>query len=313
MSRGIRLVGGWIVAAVCCMAAPRVDNVLVRMVPPGVTSLVGSHMDALMASPLYEKLAAQQKLPQLDQFARETGFDPRRDVREVLMAYGPAGAVLLARGTFNPKAAPMGADLKLVRHGQYNVYALDAAGYCILDGTLAVAGDLNGVMAALDEWKSGSHLAAQPLLKTLGAVSESTPMWGVSTGFATFLSQNLPRAGNGIDFSAIFKGIESSWFTVNVANGFQAAIHASAATEKDAQTLRDIAKALIGFGRLNVPQDKPELLKFWDTITAEQTGRSFTLNADVSGDLLDQMVRILSAVGDPGGRGGSGRRGRGVQ
>src|SRR5580693_4386645 len=95
-----------LLAAVVSQAAPRVDNVLLRMVPPGSTSLVGAHMDQLEASDLYQKLIAQQKLPQLDQFARDTGFDPRRDVREILLVTGPSGTVVLARGKFNLKQDP---------------------------------------------------------------------------------------------------------------------------------------------------------------------------------------------------------------
>src|SRR5580692_1477591 len=104
--------------------APRIDNVLIRMVAPGPTSLVGAHMDQLTASELYQKLIAQQKLPQLDQFARDTGFDPRHDVREFLWVTGPQGSVLLARGKFNLKGDPA-AGLKLERHGQYNIRLLD--------------------------------------------------------------------------------------------------------------------------------------------------------------------------------------------
>jgi hypothetical protein len=301
-----------VAAAATAAAAPRVDNVLVRMVPPGVTSLVGAHMDQLLASDLYQKLAAQQKLPQLDQFARETGFDPRRDVREVLLATTGQGSVLLARGAFSLKqGTPPG--MKLVRHGQYNIFAdtSGTSGFCILDSTLASAGELPVLESALDEWSGGSHKAAQPLLNTVATLNEQTSLWGASTGFAGFLSENLPRAGNGIDFSAVFRGIESTWFSVSVASGFQAAIHGTTATEQDAIALRDTAKGLIGLGRLSVPDGQPDLLRFWDGITVEQAGRSFTLNADIADDLIGQMVRLLSAPGGRAGRGGTGRGRRG--
>ena len=300
--------------------APRIDNVLIRMVPPGPTSLVGAHMDQLTASELYQKLIAQQKLPQLDQFARETGFDPRHDVHEILLVNGPQGSVLLARGNFNLKADPI-AGMNVVRHGQYNIRTLPAAsgttasgtttpsGFCILDSSLAAAGEVPAVEAALDEWaQKGAHKGADALLASVSAVSDQAALWGVSTGFASFLASNLPGAGNGIDFSAIFRGIESSWFSASVGTGLQASIHCTTATEKDAMNLRDAAKGLIGFGRLSVPQNKPDLLRFWDAFTVDQSGRSFALNVDVSGDLIDQMVQFFSV---PGGRGGSGRGGRG--
>jgi len=309
------------------MAAPRIDNVLIRMVPPGPTSLVGAHMDQLTASELYQKLIAQQKLPQLDQFARDTGFDPRHDVREILLVNGPEGSVLLARGTFKLKQDPV-AGMKVVRHGQYNIRTLPASvtagvspgvnagatpgvesGFCILDSSLAVAGEVPAIEAALDEWQQrGAHKGADQLLASVTSVSDQAALWGVSTGFASFIASNLPNAGNGIDFAAIFKGIESSWFSASVGSGFQAGIHCTTASEKDAMNLRDAAKGLIGFGRLAVPQNRPELLRFWDGLTVDQSGRAFALNADIPGDLLDQMVQFLSA---PGGRGGSGRGGRG--
>ena len=301
-------------------AAPRIDNVLIRMVPPGPTSLVGAHMDQLTASELYQKLIAQQKLPQLDQFARDTGFDPRHDVREILLVNGPQGSVLLARGTFNLKADPI-AGMTVIRHGQYSIRTLPASnapaatpgvpsGFCVLDSTLAAAGEVPAVEAALDEWaQQGVHKAAEPLLTAVTSVSDQAALWGVSTGFAKFLASNLPGAGNGIDFSAIFRGIESSWFSASVGTGLQASIHCATATEKDAMNLRDAAKGLIGFGRLSVPQNKPDLLRFWDAFTVDQSGRLFALNLDISGDLIDQMVQFLSA---PGGRGGSGRGARGA-
>ncbi|HVW10848.1 MAG TPA: hypothetical protein VHC90_19815 [Bryobacteraceae bacterium] len=302
-----------ILTAGMCSASPRIDNVLIRMVPPGTNGLVGAHMDQITASELYRKLVAQQKLPQLDEFARETGFDPRRDVREILSATTASGTVLLARGKFNVKQEPI-SGLTLVRHGQYNIHVLDQSGFCILDSTLAAAGQIPALEAALDEWKTnGSHHAADQLLKSVGAVNAQTPLWGVSTGFAQFLAQNLPRAAsNGIDFSSIFKGIQNTWFSADVATGFVGGIHCITATEKDAQNLRDAAKGLIGLGRLSVPENKPDLLKFWDGFTVEQEGRSFSLDADISGDLIDEMVHMLSAPSGrgPGGRGGSGRRGR---
>ena len=299
--------------SVVALAGPRVDNVLLRMVPPGTTSLVGAHMDRLIASDLYRKLLTQQKLPGLDQFAHDTGFDPRRDVREVLLATAPSGTVLLARGKFDLKTDPA-TEMKLVRYRQYNIRILPGAtpesGYCILDSTLAEAGTVAAMEAALDEGERGSHKSAAPLLATVASVGDQTPLWGTSSGFAGFLASNLPRAGNGIDFSAIFKGIESTWFSASVTSGLQASIHATAATEKDAMNLRDTAKGLIGLGRLSTPQDKPDLLRFWDGLTVEQSGRYFTLNADISGDLIDQMVQLFSTAGGSGGSGRGGRNGR---
>ena len=279
---------------------PRVDNVLVRMVPPGALSLAGMRMDQVRNTDVYRKLIENRSLPQLDLFERQTGFDPRRDVREFLLVNTPTGGVILARGTFhlNPDALPEGR--RMVRHGEYNVIAAGGAGFCILDSTLVAAGDLESVRASLDEWKSGKHTAAQPLLAEAKEVDPASQVWGVSTGFAGFPADHMPNAGTGIDFSKIFRGLKNIWFQADFAGGFKGEVHGTAATDEDAVNLRDTAKGLIGFGRLNVPRNQPEMLKVWDGITVAQEGRSLTIRAEIPSVLLDRMIEMLGSA--PGGR-----------
>ena len=273
-------------------AQPRIDNVLVRMVPPGSTSLAGAHMDQIKTTDFYRKLVEQRKLSQVDRFAKETGFDPRRDVRELLFASTATGGVLLARGTF--PLHPQVSDTKPLRHGKYTIQSSGGSGFCILDTTLAAAGDLRSVKAALDEWTSGSHTGAQPLLGRARAVDPQTQFWGVSAGFAGFLADNIPGAGRGIDFSKIFQGLEDTWFQASFTAGFQALVHGATATEQDALNLRDTMKGLIGFGRLSVPENQPEMLKLWDGIGVEQEGRTVSIHADIPENLVDRLVRMLS-------------------
>ena len=292
-----------VVCALSAAAQPRIDNVLVRMVPSGATSLAGAHMDRIKATDFYKKLAEQQKLPQVDAFAKETGFDPRRDVRELLFANTNTGGVLVARGNF--PLHPDVKDTKPVRHGLYTIQMTGGAGFCILDATLAAAGDLTSVEAALDEWTSGSHTGAQPLLAIAHEIDPNSQFWAVSSGFAGFLANNMPLARGGIDFSKIFRGLEDTWLQADFTSGVHAIVHGTAATEQDAVNLRDTAKGLVGLGRLSVPENRPEMLKMWDGITVEQMGRNVSIHVDAGQDLVDQLVRMFSSL--PGGRG----RGRG--
>jgi hypothetical protein len=281
------------------------------MVPPGSTSLVSARMDLVKATDFYGKLLEQRKLPQVENFAKDTGFDPRRDVRELLFASTSTGGVLLARGTFKINPEPIQqTQAKLVRHGDYNIWSLETSGFCILDTTLAAAGDLKSLEAALDEWKSGSHTAAQPLLTLAKPVDPKAQFWGVSTGFANFLADNMPRAaagrGAGIDFSRIFRGLEDTWFQADFSSGFKADLHGNTASDQDAVNLRDTAKGLLGFGRLSVPESQPEMLKLWDGITVEQQARAVTIRADIAQNLVDRLVQMLSSAPSGRGRGARG-------
>jgi hypothetical protein len=275
-------------------AQPPVDNVLERMVPPGSTSLVGGRMDLLKRTELYRKLVATQSLPQVDEFARDTGFDPRRDVRELLFVETPRGSVLLSRGTFHLNATPL-KDTQKTRHGEYEILGKGTSGFCILDSTLAVAGEIPAIEAALDEWKSGTHTAARPLLARVASVNPQAQFWGISTGLAGFLADHAPGVASGLDFSKIFGGLEDTSFQVDLSTGLRGDVRGTTANEKDAIGLRDTVRGIVGFGRLQVPENQPELLRVWDGINAEQQGRSITIHIDIAQDLLDKLIQMLGS------------------
>ena len=288
-------------------AQPRIDNVLIRMVPPDSTSLVGARMSEIRDTAFYKEIVDQQKLPQLEQFAHDTGFDPRRDVRELLFVSTKTGGVLLARGTFKVKPDVLKGQ-KPIRHGVYNIWANGTNGFCILDGTLAAAGDLPSLNAALDEWVSGPHTGSQPLLAHAKSVDPRDPFWGVSTGFAGFLADNMPHAASGIDFSKIFRGLEDTYFEATFTTGFKALVHGATAADQDAINLRDTAKGLIGFGRLSVPENQPEMLRLWDGFEVVQQGRTVEIRVDIPQNLADRLIQMFTAPQGGRGRG----RGRGV-
>jgi len=288
-----------LVFASAALAQPRVDNVLQRMVPPGSTSLVGARMDQIKQTEIYKKMLAAQSLVQVEEFASETGFDPRRDVRELLFVTGTPSAVMLARGTFHLSPSTL-KEMKKIRRGRYDIWVRGDSGFCILDSTLAAAGDIGSVEAALDEWTSGTHAAAQPLLARVAAVNPQSYLWGISTGTGSFLAEHPPGANSGLDFSAIFRGLHDYWFQADFSAGMRAEVHGTTATEKDAVNLRDAVRGVVGLGRLNVPENQPELLKVWDGITVDQQGRSISLHADIAQALIDKMVRLLSGASASG-------------
>src|SRR5579862_6033350 len=166
------------------LRAERVDNVLAQMVPDASVTLVGMRMDQLKATPLFQKLLAQQSLPQLDEFAKETSFDPRRDVRDLLLAGNGQRSVLLARGTFHLTLPP--SAKKFNYHGYVIISNADphqpaGGGFCVLDATLAAAGPLPVLEAALDQYKSGNRNNAASLLGRARAIPENYQFWTVTT------------------------------------------------------------------------------------------------------------------------------------
>ena len=206
------------------LAAERVDNVLALMVPDSSTSLTGMRMEQLKSTPLFQKLVAQEKIPQLDQFARESGFDPRRDVRDLLLATTGKRTVLLARGTFHLNIPPQAKQFNY--HGYVilsNAVAQqqEDAGFCVLDATLAAAGPLPALEAALDQYKSGNRNNASALLTRARTISENYQFWVVTTGDSNFISENVPGPVSGPDFGRIFHSLQNGVFEADLRTGLK--------------------------------------------------------------------------------------------
>jgi len=291
-------------AVLACRAAERIDNVLVRLVPGNSVSLFGAQMEQVKATPLYQKLMSQQKLPQLDEFAANTNFDPRRDVRELLIASNLKrhSGVLLARGNFHISAESL-AKMKDMRKSSYRGYTLwttpsHDAGFCIMDSTLAIAGPVETMHAALDGYQQQRTGQPQtPLLQKALAVPARNQVWMVSMGEANFLGANMPDVGNGANFGRIFKNLENTEFQADLSRGLNARVHGTCKTDADAKSLADAARGLVGFGRLSVPDNQPQLLRVWDAIQVEQQARDITVLADISGDLVEKLIQLFDGGG----------------
>jgi hypothetical protein len=279
--------------------AERVDNVLAQMVPADSVTLIGMRMQQLEATPLFQKLLAQQKIPQMDQFARDSGFDPRRDVRDLLLASNGKQTVLLARGTFNVKAPDKAR--KLNYHG-FVILANGGAGpaeygFCILDSTLAAAGPLPALKAALDQYKSGNRNNAAALLARARSVAEDYQFWVVAAGTSQLISENLPGASNGLDFGRIFRSLQNALFEADLRTGLKGFVEGDCTTAQDAKNLSDAARGMVGMARLNTPEDQPDLLRVWDGFKVEQSDRKVTLTMDVGQDLVDQLLKLAQGGG----------------
>ena len=299
-----------VVSIVAAMqAAERIDNVLMQMVPPNSVSLFGAQMDQLKTTPLYQKLVAQQKLTQLDEFSANTNFDPRRDVRELLVASTPGknSGVLLARGNFRVKqdAINSAKDLHRVLYKGYTLWTdtAQAAGFCVLDSTLAIAGPIASMRAALDQYKNRPNREVSPLLQKALAIPMRDQVWLVSNGSADFLANNVPEDGPAANFARIFRGLEGTEVQADLSRGFSAQILGKCKTEADAKALADAAHGLVGFGRLSVPDGQMQLLRVWDAVQINQQGRNLSVAADIPSDLVEKLLQIF----DPGTKRPNGR------
>src|ERR1700686_3051149 len=79
----------------------RIDPALEVLIPADTLFVVGGDIDAVRETSVYQKLLSRVPLPQLDEFTRQTGLDPRKDLSQILSCSNGKNGLLMARGKFN--------------------------------------------------------------------------------------------------------------------------------------------------------------------------------------------------------------------
>jgi hypothetical protein len=237
-------------------------------------------------------LVAGRSIPQLDDFARDTGFDPRRDVRELLVASDGKDTIVVARGTFNEHGF---AALAKQSYKGVSLYTRDQRGAALIDASTAVAGTLPGVKAALDRYKSGDHSGPAELLARARQIPTRNQLWSVSNGFESLLTAGIPDTGNAANVGRILRSLENTTFAADLRTGVDGYLTGTCRTEQDAKNLGDTVRGLVGLGRLSVPEKQPDLLRLWDGIKVDQQQRTVNITLAVPEDLLEKMLDLLGA------------------
>jgi hypothetical protein len=267
-----------------------VDSTLAALMPPDTTMLVGVRMETLRTTSLYQKVLASQSLQRLDDFARETGFDPRRDVRELLIGSNGKDVVIAARGTFRETNFE---GLTKQTYKGYTLYVRDQGGVALVDGSTAVAGTLPALHVVLDRYKSGDRTRPDDLLTRARQIPAQNQIWSVSNGFENLLTTRVPETGNLGNAGRILRSLENTTVVADFRTGVNGSLTGLCRSEQDAKNLGDAARGLIGLGRLSVPEKQPELLALWDGIKVDQQQRTVNITVAVREDLVEKLLDLF--------------------
>lgn len=240
-----------------------VDPALLALVPADAKLLVGVQVSQTQASPFGQYLLSQDLLSQLDrgtnQILTAAGFDPRRDLREILAASGDGlSGLLLGRGAFQPakiSKAAITAGASSVKYRGIELLTLSGAGKSKMTGSMAfldestlAAGDTDAVKAAIDRHAAAAVFAG-PLADRARQISAVNDAWLASltppaafTGGATGASQNQFGPMQSLLQSAqqLSAGLKFAATQVTLS------AEVLARTAQDAQSMADVLKFLAG-------------------------------------------------------------------
>ena len=200
--------------------ASAADSQLMNLMMPNAKVVAGVNVEQAKNSPFGQFMLSRFKNASPD-WTAATGFDPRRDISEVLM--GTAGqpgqqGLVLVRGNFNTDqiiaAAKAAGHSAQVYNGVTILTGQDDTlthGLAFLNNSIAIAGDMDNVKAAIDRKSSNGSQLDPALAAAIQQLSGAQDAWTISTvPFSALAGGKLPDARlNGMLNTDVLKELSS--------------------------------------------------------------------------------------------------------
>jgi hypothetical protein len=281
-------------SAIACAA----DPALLNLVMPGAKIFAGVNVERILASPIGKEIDSKirEGAPQFQEILNQTGFDPRRDLKEILIAATAEGqngpSLILVRGLFD------GAKLAayVVSSGQTPLLyegvpilsnpAQKSGSAALLDNGIVVAGELDQVRAAIHRRNHGTVLPAE-VISRIAALSERYDIWFQSSVSVMPASTKIsdPRFQQAGD---LIKSIQQLSGGVKFSSGVDVAAEVVTHNEKEASNILGAMQLFTGFLTAN-PQSprglKPNAVK----LSAE--GKTVRFAFSISSEQLAEIKK----------------------
>ena len=246
---------------------PAADQQLMNLMMPDAKVVAGMNVDQAKNSLLGQFLLTRMQSGDegLAKLTATTGFDPRRDLREVLMAtLGRPGqqGLVLARGAFDSQrilAAARQAGHTVETYNGIDILTGkdDSMTHAVafVDNSIAIAGDLDSVHGALDRRTAASSSIDPALAAKVQQWSGSEDVWSVSlVPIAALAHEKVPNVNlNGMLNSDVLKNIQQTSGGIKFGALIQFSAEAVANSEQNATALADVVRFLGNMVQANAP------------------------------------------------------------
>ena len=233
-------------------------------------------------------------LPQLDELKRQTGMDPRKDLSQLLSCSDGKNTLLLARGKFNRSVVEEGFKKDGTPAMPYKNYTLfgkeQGAAFLFLNDSTAILGTASQLRAIIDHPSSGGMPPA--LRDQLRTLPSGDQIYAASSGGFGALNIATPPNSNLATVMQALRSVQTATLGMDLSHGLSATAEVNCATERDAKFVHDMVKGIVGLGRLNTPDNQPEMLKLYDAIQVTQQGTHTQAKADIPQDLADKFLDL---------------------
>ncbi|MGA2195109.1 MAG: hypothetical protein ABSH40_07545 [Bryobacteraceae bacterium] len=235
----MKLAQSLLVLLLAVRAIPAADRSLTDFFPAGTKVVFGINVRKVAASPLAQagltqaktQLQAQAAAADWLKIASLAGFDPLRDIDEVLVATNGEGqnppSLIVVTGRFDVERLAQGANRYLdvpVLGGDNPTDGVVA----LLSPSTALAGDRPTVLAALDHLGSGAQID-RDLAQRIAAARRRYDIWGLGDRPEGFVPPTPQASG--------LESIDRFQFGVSVSHGLELGAEVHARSPKDAEQI----------------------------------------------------------------------------
>jgi hypothetical protein len=261
----LRSIGVALLLAGSGMAA--VDPALMNLVMPDAVVLTGIQVDQSVASPFGQYILAQMQPndPGYQKFVAATGFNPTRDLQQILAATGTASSghdnvLVLGRGTFQPSqitAAALAAGGTATQYKGIGIITGPAeknshGSVAFLDSSTVVFGDISQVQGAIDRRIAGATFSGS-LAASAQTVSAVNHAWFTTvTPLSDFLNGKLNGNLGNVSQGNLLQSVTAASGGVSFGStAVTVTADAVTASNQNAQALVDVLKFVAGMIQSN--------------------------------------------------------------
>jgi hypothetical protein len=243
---------------------------------------------------VYQKYLADRKFSQVEEFAKQTGLDPKKDLWELLFVSNGKNNVLLGRGKFANEMEPRLEKEGAKRFGYkgYNLIGDERAAVVFFSASTAAMGSTESLRFLLDQrgTSKGPPAGLAGLMKDIPAEAQ---LWAVYAGGPV----GLDLKGNLGNINKLIQSVESGSVYFDLREGLSGVATGDCSTAQAADDVQGALKAFIGLGRLNTPANQPELQKAYDGLRVTLEDKRVKLYIDVPQTLVDQFLNLWMGHG----------------
>lgn len=262
-------------AAFAAGSALAADATLLSLVPADAKIVAGVQVSNAKASPLGHFVLSRLHPEGQEAFQKlmeATGFDPRRDVSEVLLASSmPATrdqGIVVVRGVFDPARIQSAATAHGCTTSTVMGVTLYTAGdsskgaLALPDATTAMLGDVESVKAAIGRYRSkakpGEDLQKQVRAASRDASGAANDFWFVTlVPLSEIAPKPAPGAPGNPQMNALQSIQQASGGARFTADNVSVAAQLVMRSDKDAQSMADVIRFLTGMLQQHRGKDSP--------------------------------------------------------